>query len=240
MNKKVRLDRLLANLGYGSRKDVTYLIKNGLVTSDLGTHSSPSENVDAAAINIMIDGEPLDPLPPLTLLVHKPTGYTCSHDEIGNLIFDLLPDRYRARSPQLSPAGRLDKDSSGAVLLTDDGDFLHRIISPKHHVTKKYMVTLADPLRGDETELFMSGTFCLKDDAKPLKPAFWQVIDEHHGIMHLTEGRYHQIRRMFGAVGNKVLTLHRERIGQLELGDMPEGTFRIISQNDIDLIFAKG
>jgi 16S rRNA pseudouridine516 synthase len=238
--KKIRLDRLLSNLGYGSRKDVAYLIKAGLVTSDLGTHTSASENIAPASINIHVDGEPLDPLPPLTLLIHKPVGYTCSHDEVGNIIFDLLPDRFRARSPQLSPAGRLDKDSSGAVLLTDDGDLLHRIISPKHHVTKKYNVTLADPLNGNETALFMSGHFTLKDDTKPLKPALWQPADDKSGVMFLTEGRYHQIRRMFGAVGNKVLTLHRERIGQLDLGDIAEGTFQILSSHDIEKIFAKG
>lgn len=240
MHKKIRLDRLLSNLGYGSRKDVTMMIKAGLVTSNKGVHTSPSESASPSEIGLLIDGEPLDPLPPLTLLIHKPVGYTCSHDEVGNLIFDLLPDRFRHRSPQLSPAGRLDKESTGAVIVTDDGDLLHRIIAPKHHVTKKYHVTLADPLRGNETTLFMSGNFTLKDDTKPLKPAFWQAIDAHSGYMHLSEGRYHQIRRMFGAIGNKVLTLHRERIGQLDVGHIPEGSYQILSKDDIDLIFAKG
>lgn len=235
--KKIRLDRLLSNLGYGSRKDMGRLIKQNRVTVGGDLATDPSLTLDPHISPVLIDGEPLDPLPPLTLLVHKPVGYSCSHDEVGLIIFDLLPDRFRARSPALSIAGRLDKDSTGMVLLTDDGDLLHRIISPKLHVLKQYQVALADPLRGDEAKIFLSGTFCLKDDPKPLKPALWQSDDGQSGTMYLSEGRYHQIRRMFGAVGNKVLQLHRSKIGGLDLGNLDLGAYKQLSPDEIDLIF---
>lgn len=237
---KCRLDKLLANLGYGSRKDVTKLIKAGLITAGDTVLNDPSAVIEPSSMAIVVDGEPLDPVAPFTILVHKPAGYTCSHDEHGAILFDILPDRFRGRSPSLSSAGRLDKESTGAVLMTDDGDLLHRIISPKLHVTKHYDVTLAEPLRGDETALFMSGSFTLKDDTKPLKPALWQPISATTGIMHLNEGRYHQIRRMFGALGNKVTKLHRASIGGLTLGDLPEGAFKQLSRDEIDLIFKGG
>jgi 16S rRNA pseudouridine516 synthase len=240
---KIRLDRLLANLGYGSRKDVAWLIKQDLVRNHDVILTDPSALISLEEANLFIDDEPLDPLPPLTILVNKPLGYSCSHDEIGAIIFDLLPTRYRNRSPLLSVAGRLDKDSSGAVLLTDDGELLHRIISPKHHVLKRYEVTLADPLSGSETTHFMSGTVCLKDDPKPLKPALWQATSETSGVMFLSEGRYHQIRRMFGSIGNRVLSLHRSKIGNLALnsplGDLPEGEYKYLDQSDIQSLFEK-
>lgn len=238
--KKTRLDRLLANLGYGSRKDVAKLIKQNVVRAGDVTLNHPAQSIDPIETRIFIDDEPLDPLPPLTILLHKPLGFSCSHDEVGAIIFDLLPDRFRARSPALSVAGRLDKDSTGLVLLTDDGDLLHKIISPKHHVLKQYEVTLVDGLNGTEAKHFMSGTLCLKDDPKPLKPALWQPKTDKSGIMYLSEGRYHQIRRMFGAIGNRVSALHRTHIGGLTLGNLASGAYKQVLPEEIDLIFKKG
>jgi len=238
VGKKLRLERVLANLGYGSRKEVAKAIKDGALR--VGSHimSDPAEQVDPVILSdATFDGEPVDPVSPLTILLHKPRGYTCSSDEQGLLVYDLLPPRWKKREPLLSTAGRLDKDSTGLVLMTDDGQLLHRIISPKIHVAKYYRVTLRDDLQGNEAELFARGDFCLKGDNKPLKPAMWQPDGDKSGVMILQEGRYHQIRRMFAAMGNHVETLHRFKLGGLELADLPEGKFRILENADISLIF---
>lgn len=236
--KKIRADRLLANLGYGSRKEVAITMKAGGFIVAGQPVTDPGAGIDVKALEgSTYRNEPLDPPSPLTILLNKPRGYTCSHDEHGLLIYDLLPERWSRRSPVLSSAGRLDKESTGLVLVTDDGDFLHRVISPKHHVWKKYRVTLRDPLRGDEVQLFSSGDFTFDNDKSPLKPARWSPHGVQAGVMELQEGRYHQIRRMFSSLGNHVETLHRFQIGQLALGDLSEGQFRVLSSVDLALIF---
>ncbi len=235
----IRLDRLLSNLGYGSRRDVSTLIKRGLFVLDGRPVTDPSKNIphDKALLSTAyFDGELLDPVSPLHLILHKPVGYTCSHDEQGLIVYDLLLERFHRRKPSLSVAGRLDKDSTGLVFLTDDGDLLHKIISPKHHITKKYRVTLRDPLKGNEAQIF-ADNLCLKNDPSPLKPAHWQALGEQEGIMELSEGRFRQIRRMFSTLGNEVVTLYRFQIGGLELHDLNPGAYRLASEHDLQKIF---
>ncbi len=171
-------------------------------------------------------------------MLNKPAGYVCSHRDAGALVYDLLPERWRRRKPVLSSVGRLDKDSTGQLILTDDGNLLHRIIHPRTHAAKHYQVTVRNALRGDESDLFSSGQFCIRGDEKPLKPATWHSKNNHSGVMVLTEGRYHQIRRMFAAVGNHVVTLHRFQTGALALGDLEEGAYRILSATEIQKVFA--
>ncbi len=151
---------------------------------------------DARSGALTFDGEKLDPPSPLVLMLNKPAGYTCSHEDKGPLVYDLLPVRWQARKPALSCAGRLDKESTGQVILTDDGDLLHRVTHPKSHATKDYTLTLEHDLRGDEAALFATGTFLITGDAKPLKPATWTPRGPRTGRMLLQEGRFHQIRRM--------------------------------------------
>jgi 16S rRNA pseudouridine516 synthase len=235
---KIRLERFLANLGYGSRKSVGEAIKAGAFQCGGRVYADPSEKIDPEAMReATFDDEPLDPIAPLTILLNKPQGYTCSTDEQGLLVYDLLPNRWKFRDPILSTAGRLDKDSTGLVLMTDDGQLLHRIISPKTHVAKHYRVTLRDPLKGNEAALFSTGDFCMNGDPKPLKPAIWQAETEKSGVMILQEGRYHQIRRMFSTLGNHVETLHRFRLGGLEEGDLPVGAYKVLSATNIEAIF---
>ena len=169
-------------------------------------------------------------------MFHKPGGYTCSHEEKGAIVFDLLPARWQARNPVLSCAGRLDKESTGQLILTDDGDLLHRITHPKSHAAKYYEVTLHHDLRGDEAALFATGTFLMQGDTKPLKPAVWTPTGPRSGQMILQEGRFHQIRRMFAALDNLVLALHRYQTGHLPLADLPSGAYRILEARDIQAI----
>ncbi|NBO17992.1 MAG: rRNA pseudouridine synthase [Proteobacteria bacterium] len=228
----LRLDRLLSNLGYGSRKEIQMLASRGRITLDGEALREADGRITLEANlpeRLRVDGEPLDPLPGLTLLLHKPVGVTCSHKEAGTLVYELLPERWRRRDPALSTIGRLDKETSGLLLVTDDGMLLHKVISPKHHVEKRYRVTLARPLRGDEAALFSSGTLMLEGEQKPLLPAQMTMDGPQAATLIITEGRYHQVRRMFAAIGNHVETLHRDRVGALELpADLPAGEFMIL------------
>lgn len=236
----MRLDRLLANMGYGSRKDIAVAVRQGRVKLDGKRIFKADEAIALAAAAsgaLEFDGLAVDPPSPLTIMLHKPAGYSCSHDEKGALIYDLLPERWELRKPALSAAGRLDKDSTGQVILTDDGDLLHRIIHPKSHAPKHYDVTLAQKLTGTETAVFASGTFIMDGDPKPLKPAIWQPATEVSGVMVLQEGRYHQIRRMFKTLGNRVETLHRFQTGALLLGDLMPGQHRSLTPEDIAKIW---
>ncbi len=235
----MRLDRLLANLGYGSRRDVQAMIADGLVTVDGQVALRADNHIQVTqdlADRIAVDGAPLDPPPPLNLILHKPLGYVCSHKEPGRGVYDLLPLRWRRRDPPLSTVGRLDKETSGLLLLTDDGALLHRIISPKAHIAKRYHVTLGQPLRGDEGVLFASGAMTIEGETKPLLPAALDIISPHICRLTITEGRYHQVRRMFAATGNTVTALHRDRIGGLDLpDDLSPGDYRPLTDGELIL-----
>ncbi|KRG86632.1 rRNA pseudouridine synthase [Stenotrophomonas sp. CW117] len=231
----MKLVKHIANLGYGSRKQVQWLFREGRVTDADGQVLYADDKVGHDAIRV--DGEPLDPPPGLTLVLHKPAGYTCSTKDQGRLVYDLLPSRFRDRSPLLSTVGRLDRDTSGLLLMTDDGGLLHRIVSPKSKLDKVYEARLAQDLRGDEAACFASGTLLLESDDKPLLPAELEVLGPRHARLTLHEGRYHQVRRMFAAVGNHVDALHRSRIGGLALDDLAEGQWRLLSADDLQVLF---
>ena len=237
-----RVDKLLSSMGYGSRSEMAKLAKAGGITLDASPLLDVTQRIPVTPDlpnRMQIDGGALDPVAGMVILLHKPLGMTCSHKEDGPLVYDLLPKRWKRRDPPISTIGRLDKDTSGLLLLTDDGDLLHRIISPKRHVRKTYRATLARPLDGSEGTLFASGELMLKGEDKPLAPADLQVLSPTEARLTVTEGRYHQIRRMFAAAGNHVETLHRESLGGLTLPeDLVPGQWALLSQDDIALIFA--
>lgn len=232
----MKLVRLLANLGYGSRREVAWLFREGRVTDLDGEVLYADDRVPHE--RVLLDGEPLDPAPGLVLVLHKPVGYTCSTKDPGRIVYDLLPPRFRLRNPVLSSVGRLDRETSGLLLMTDDGQLLHRIISPKAAVTKTYEATLATDLRGDEAAVFASGGLMLEGEKTPLAPAELEVIAPRQARLTLTEGRYHQVRRMFAAVGNHVEALHRPQVGQLTLDGVPEGEWRLLGEADLARVFA--
>ena len=237
----VRLDRLLANLGYGSRREVQALIARGLVTLEGKRLDDPSAHVAVTADlpqRMQVAGAAIDPPPPLTLIMYKPLGVVCSHREAGRSVYELLPERWRRRTPVLSTVGRLDADTSGLLLMTDDGGFLHKVISPRRHVPKIYIADLEHDLAGHEGALFASGELRLDGEDKPLAPANLAPIGPRRARLSITEGRYHQVRRMFASAGNHVVSLHREAIGALRLpADLAPGAWRIATVADIDLVF---
>ncbi|MDU4451892.1 MAG: 16S rRNA pseudouridine(516) synthase RsuA [Haemophilus parainfluenzae] len=150
-------------------------------------------------------------------MLHKPQGYVCSHDD-----------------GKLHSAGRLDVDTTGLVLLTDDGQWSHRITSPKHQCEKTYLVTLADPVENHYASACEEGIL-LRGEKEPTKPAKLEVLDDYNVNLTISEGRYHQVKRIFAALGNKVVALHRWRIGNVELDEsLEEGEFRPLTQEEID------
>lgn len=231
----MKLIRLLANLGYGSRRDVTAMLRDGVFTD---AHGEPlDEDARIAHADIRCDGEPLDPAPGVLVMLHKPVGYTCSTRDPGRIVYDLLPTRFRYRNPALSTVGRLDRDTSGLLLMTDDGALLHRIISPKSKIAKVYEATLAHDLADDTAATFASGTLMLENEKTPLLPAELEPLAPRHARLTLHEGRYHQARRMFAAIGNHVEALHRSVVGGLDLGDLPAGQWRVLGETERAAVF---
>ena len=231
----MKLVKLIANLGYGSRKQAATMFREGRITDALGNVLYADDKQEHG--NMRVDSEPLDPPAGLVLMMHKPVDYTCSSKDSGRVVYDLLPPRFRLRSPVLATVGRLDRDTTGLLLMTDNGVLLHRIVHPKSHLSKVYEATLARDLRGDEVAMFASGTLMLESERTPLAPATLEVITPRQVRLTLTEGRYHQARRMFAAVGNHVETLHRSRVGGLELDDLPLGEWRALDDSDLQRLF---
>jgi 16S rRNA pseudouridine516 synthase len=225
-----RLDQYLANLGYCSRREARTFVVEHRVT----IRGKPAGDVGqkVSADDVRVDGEPLDHPDELLLMVHKPVGLVCSHEEReGPNVYSLLPERWRRRNPPVTSIGRLDKDTSGLLLLTDQSPLVHRLTAPKHKVPKIYHATVDHDLTPELVALFAGGTLQLAGEEKPCAPAELRILSPREAEVTLTEGRYHQVRRMFSAVGATVLTLHRSRFGALELGDLPAGQWRELPLN---------
>lgn len=233
---QMKIIKYLANLGYGNRREITRVVQERRVTRRDG---SIVRDGDAFSHDdLLLDGQPLDSAPGALVMLHKPVGFVCSTKDAGSrLVYELLPSRFAARTPVIAPIGRLDRDTSGLLLLTDDGQVNHRLASPRTHLTKLYEVRLASDLRGDERDIFASGTLMLASETTPLLPATLETTGPRSARVTLTEGRYHQVRRMFAAVGNRVDALHRSAVGGLTLGTLPEGAWRVLGGPDMDALF---
>ena len=181
----------------------------------------------ARASEVWVDGQPIDSPEGILVLLHKPPGYVCSHDaKEGPRVFDLVPLRWLERNPPVTTVGRLDKDATGALLITDRGDLVHLWTSPKRHVTKLYEETVDRDLDASLVKLFAAGTLMLEDKHKPCLPAKLEIASAREARLELTEGKYHQVKRMFSSQGWTVTRLHRSRFGEFELGDLPVGQWR--------------
>ena len=214
----MRTDALLSRFGYCSRREVAQWLKRGRVTRNGTPIKSPSEKVEPE--EVLIDGEPVEFPHGIYVALNKPLGCTCSHKEEGELVYDLLPPQWLSRNPVVNTVGRLDKETSGLLLLTDDGAFEHAQTSPKRHVPKVYSFTTSAPIPASAVQLFASGDLVLEGDRTPCLPAELVITGEQAGKLTLHEGRYHQVRRMLAAVGAPVETLERIEIGPLKLADL--------------------
>ncbi|HEU5077873.1 MAG TPA: pseudouridine synthase [Opitutaceae bacterium] len=225
-----RLDQWLSNLGYCSRREAREWMAAGQVTIDGEEADDPGQRVKAESVRV--DGEPLDHPDGLLLLLNKPLGLVCSHDlREGPSVYDLLPDRWRRRNPAITTVGRLDKDTSGALLLTDQTALVHRLTSPKHKVPKLYRATVDRALAPELAGIFAAGTLLLEGEKEPCAPAELRIVDSTTADLVMTEGRYHQVRRMFASQGFHVVTLHRLRFGELDVANIPVGQWRELPLN---------
>lgn len=224
-NSYKRIDAHLSSLGYCTRSEAKKFLK--IFEVFVKDKRVFDVSLKANHEDIFINNEPLD-AQVITILLNKPSGYICSHNDAGSLIYSLLPQRWNRRNPKISTVGRLDVDTTGAIILTDDGDLNHKLTSPKSDVIKVYEATLAEPLKGDETQIFASGELMLNGEKKPLLPAKLEVITSTHVRLEIVEGKYHQVKRMFAAVGNRVIKLHRVSFAGFQIDDLKEGEYKFI------------
>ena len=224
-NSYKRIDAHLSTLGYCTRSEAKKFMKIYELYVKEDRVFDPS--IKAYHSDIKINDEPLDP-ETITILLNKPSGFICSHNDAGSLIYSLIPARWNRRNPKIATIGRLDVDTTGAIILTDDGALNHKLSSPKSDVSKVYEATLAVPLKGDEAEIFASGKLMLNGEKKPLLPASLEVINPTLVRLEICEGKYHQVKRMFASVGNRVLTLHRISFGGFSVEDLKEGEYKFI------------
>ncbi len=214
----MRLDAFLAAALNESRSNVKKYIKQKRVSLSGKTALSSSENTDGK--EVFFDGRRLEAKKNIYLLMNKPRGYISTTDNIPESVLSLVPDKFRTKN--LAPAGRLDKDSEGLLILTDDGDFAHNIISPSKHMEKVYLITAARPFREEDKKAFENG-IVLKDGTV-CRPAKLEISDNKtEASVIISEGKYHQIRRMTAAVGNHVERLIRIKIGPYSVDGIKEG-----------------
>ncbi|KGQ71480.1 16S rRNA pseudouridylate synthase [Chelonobacter oris] len=227
----MRLDKFLAEQSGLSRSQVTKVLRSGAVEINGEVIKSGATKV-AAEDEIVFEGERLAWIEDgQYFMLYKPQGYICSHDD-GEYptVYQLFDYPLRTK---LHSVGRLDVDTTGLVLLTDDGQWSHRITSPKFHCEKTYLVTLVDPIEADYQSAVEQGIL-LRGEKTPTKPGKLEMLDDYNLNLTISEGRYHQVKRMFAALGNKVIGLHRWRIGEIVLDDnLQEGEYRTLSQNEI-------
>ena len=228
-----RVDKLIVSQGRYSRSEVKALVSKRRVLVDGIAVRSSSEKVDPSACRIVVNGTELALKRNVYLMLHKPQGYvSATVDKSQATVMELVPEEFRGRG--LFPAGRLDKDTTGLMILTDDGALAHRILSPKQHVQKVYLVEIDVPMTPEMVGGFTAGVE-LNDGI--CQEAKLEITGSHTGIVTLREGRYHQIKRMFGCFGGRVTGLHRLAMGNLFLPeDLPEGACRQLTEEELKLL----
>jgi 16S rRNA pseudouridine516 synthase len=228
----ISLLKVLQEQGLGSRKLCLAMIDAGEVFVAGEVCTAATQRVNPADVSFLYEGELCRCLDLVLIALHKPLGYECSTKPTYHpSVLDLIPAQFRARGVQ--PIGRLDVDTSGLLLLTDDGQLIHRLTHPKNHVHKHYVITTADPV--SESQLAqLRQPLLLNNDPDPVQVVSVEQLASHALLMVIDEGRYHQVRRMLGAVGNRVERLHRRQFGLLTLpDDLAEGQWQSVSLAEI-------
>lgn len=232
----MRLDRMLSGQGVCSRREAGMLVRKGAVAVNGRTARNPEQKVDPCEDVVAVNGQPLIYKEYLYILLNKPKGVvSASSDPRQRTVLDLLPASLRRRG--LFPVGRLDKDTTGLLLITDDGDFAHKLMSPKKEVYKTYAAKLDGPVGKREAEAFARGL--ILKDGTPCRPAVLLLPGDgsNTATVRICEGMYHQVKRMFEAVGRQVVELHRTAIGNFTLeNELPSGKCRELTEEEIALL----
>ena len=237
----LRLDRWLVTLGVGSRSEMQKLIRKGGVKVDGAIVTEPGKQVDERAVQLMVQGAPVDGRLTRHVMLHKPAGLlTAARDKKQPTVMDLLPEIYAAIG--CMPVGRLDKDTTGLLLLTTDGEMNHRLLAPGRHVDKTYRATVDGALNETHIASFAAGMHIPEDGKEPAfdaAPATLTLEKADTGLLTIHEGKFHQVKRMFAAVGCQVTQLHRVRFGSLTLDEsLPEGQWRELTEEEVAALYA--
>ncbi|CAG9199049.1 pseudouridine synthase [Paraburkholderia caribensis] len=228
----MNLESVLFSQGFGSRRQCRALIADGRVSVGGATLADPDADVDTNALAFEVDGAAWPYRERAYILLNKPAGYECSRDPQHHLsVFNLLPAQFATRGVQC--VGRLDQDTTGLLLLSDDGQFVHAYTSPKRKVPKVYLATTRHPLDDAQLTALREGVL-LHGEAKPIAAVAAHARGEHALELTVLEGKYHQVKRMVAAAGNRVEALHRERIGGLALpASLAEGAWQWLDEADL-------
>lgn len=233
----MRIDKMLANLGYGSRKEVKQLLKSGAVKVDDVVVKDPKQHVDTNKQSVTLNGEVIEYKEFIYLMMNKPQGVlSATEDSVGETVIDLLELEDQVYEP--FPVGRLDKDTEGLLLITNDGQLAHRLLSPKKHVPKTYFAVIDREVTEEDIKAFAEGVTL--DDGYETKPGELKILKS--GIrsdieLTITEGKFHQVKRMFEAVGKKVVYLKRISMGPLPLDETLElGEYRELTDEEIEML----
>ena len=226
----MRLDKFLSEAKVASRKELRNMIRAGRVTVDGEVVRTPEEQVDENRRCVAVDGKTVQLPGQLVLMLHKPAGYvTSTEDPRDRTVMELIPAEYRNLG--LKPVGRLDKDTEGLLLFTNDGDLAHRLMSPRHQVEKEYYAETEAPVDEEDAAAFREG-LALRDGTKCLPAELIPLESGCHVVVR--EGKYHQVRRMLAARGKPVSYLRREREGGLTLSGLDKGAWRLLSAGEIE------
>ena len=231
----LRLDRWLVTLGVGSRSEVQKLVKKGGVKVNDAPVKDPGMQVDENTARLTVLGQPVDGRLTRHVMLHKPAGLlTAARDKKQPTVMDLLPEVYA--SIGCMPVGRLDKDTTGLLFLTTDGELNHRLLSPGRHVDKTYLAEVDGTLNESHIAAFAEGLHLSDFDAQPAK---LEILAPHLGRVTVHEGKFHQVKRMFSAVGCEVVKLHRETFGSLTLDpNLPEGEWRELTVDELSALYS--
>ena len=226
----MRLDKFLANMGVGTRSEVKQLLKKGSVKVNQNIVKLPKLHVNPNSDEIMVNDEVVSYIDKVYIMLNKPKGYiSATEDEVHPTIIDLIPEYAHLN---IFPVGRLDKDTEGLLLVTNDGQFNHEVMNPNKHVSKTYEVYSKHPITQFDIDKFKSGIEL--SDGK-LKPAILKKVDNYVSHVTIYEGKYHQVKRMFHSIENEVLELKRIKIAQLELAhNLDLGSYHLLTQIDFD------
>ena len=225
-----RLDKFLCDSGAGTRSQVKVILKSGRVTVDGRQEKDGSRKIDPSVHTVCLDGEAMGGKRRLVVMLNKPAGFvTATEDPVEKTVMELLPENLRHLD--LKPVGRLDKATEGLLLFTNDGDLLHRLISPKKEVPKVYYARHEGTAEEEDIAAFAAG-LTLRDGTVCL-PAKLQPLGEGESLITVCEGKYHQVRRMMASRGMTVLYLERRQEGSLSLGDLPRGQVRELTEEEV-------
>lgn len=232
----LRIDKILSSQDIASRKEIKMLIKQGRIKADGKIVAKPEDKFDPENCEITLDDEPILYKRFIYIMLNKPKGVvSASRDSREKTVLDLLPAELRRRD--LFPAGRLDRNTEGLLIITDDGEFSHRLLAPKSHVNKLYEAVVDRKLTKTDVEKFRSG---ISEGGDDFLPADMKILDDNIALVEICEGKFHQIKRMFHAVGAEVVELKRLRIGGLSLDkDLKLGEARALNEEEIKLALSR-